>query len=113
VLEYERAMAVVDIAAMEARPMARRYEVYGSEGSAILLEPFEPAHAIRLCLARAREGFQAGEQTVPVTPQSRQSLYERELVAFLATLAGQQPPDRSLEHELLVQETLLRCTGVL
>jgi predicted dehydrogenase len=113
VLEYERAMAVVDIAAMEARPMARRYEVYGTEGSAILLEPFEPAHAIRLCLSSAREGLKAGEQIVPVTPQSRQSLYERELDAFLATLAGQQPPDRGLDHELLVQETLLRCTGVL
>jgi predicted dehydrogenase len=113
VLEYERAMAVVDIAAMEARPMARRYEVYGRKGSAILLEPFEPAHAIRLCLASAQEGFQPGEQTVAVTPQSRQSLYERELEAFLATMAGQRPPDRSLEHELLVQETLLRCTGVL
>jgi predicted dehydrogenase len=113
VLEYERAMAVVDIAAMEARPMARRYEVYGTEGSAILLEPFEPAQAIRLCLAEAREGFQAGEQVVPVTPQSRQSLYELELEAFLATIAGEELPDRGLDHELLVQETLLRCTGVL
>ena len=29
-----------------------------------------------------------------------------------AAMAGLQP-DRSLDHELLVQETLLRCTGVL
>ena len=113
VLEYPKALALVDIAAMEARPMARRFEVYGTLGSAILLEPFEPASRIRLCLERAAEGYQEGEQTVAVTPQSRQSLYERELAAFLAVLAGQQPPDRSLEHELLVQETLLRATGAI
>jgi hypothetical protein len=38
-------------------------------------------------------------------------MYERELTAFLAVLRGDQPPDRTPEHELLVQETLLRATG--
>ena len=113
VFEYAHAYALVDIAAMEARPMARRFEVYGALGSAILLEPFEPASRIHLCLERAAEGYPQGEQTVAVTPQSRQSLYELELAAFLATLAGQRSPDRSLEHELLVQETLLRATGAI
>ena len=111
ILEYDRAMAMVDIAAMEPRPMARRLEVYGTGGSAVLMEPFEPARIIRLCLEKAREGYTLGEQTVEVTPQSRQSLYELELAAFLRTLSGEQEPDRSLEHELLVQETLLRATG--
>ena len=60
VFEYDNAMAWVDIAAMEARPMARRFEVYGSVGSAILLEPFEQGHAIRLCLEEARDGFSQG-----------------------------------------------------
>jgi predicted dehydrogenase len=113
VLEYPKALAIIDIAAMEARPMARRFEVYGTLGSAILLEPFEPASRIRLCLERAAEGYQQGEQYVAVTPQSRQFLYGRELDAFLAVLAGRRPPDRSFEHELLVQETLLRTTGAI
>ena len=38
-------------------------------------------------------------------------MYERELVAFLRVLHGERPPDRTPEHELLVQETLLRATG--
>lgn len=113
VLEYEGAIAFVDIAAMEARPMARRFEVYGRRGSAILVEPFEPARYIRLCLDDARDGYEQGEQLVPVTSQSRQSLYELELDAFLATITGERSPDRSPEHELLVQETLLRGTGVI
>ena len=111
VLEFERGLAFVDIAAMEPRPVARRFEVYGAKGSAILLEPFEPPFAIRLCLEEATAGFDAGAQIVPVPTQSRQQTYEEELVAFVATLRGQQPPDRSPEHELLVQETLLRLTG--
>ena len=111
VLEFKKGLAFVDIAAMEPKPMARRYEVYGTSGSAILLEPFEPPHAIRLCLDGPDSGFQAGAQTVPVPTQSRQELYELELVAFLATLRNQQPPDRTPEHELLVQETLLRLTS--
>ena len=52
ILEYPRALATIDIAAMETPPMARRFEVYGSRGSAIL-EPFEPAGPIRLCLSEA------------------------------------------------------------
>jgi predicted dehydrogenase len=113
VLQYEHAMAMVDIAAMEPRPVARRYEVYASEGSAILVEHFESSRRIRLCLNRARDGFQVGEQIVSTAAQSRQELYGLELDAFLAAIKGQRLLDRSFEHELLVQETLLRCTGIL
>lgn len=111
VLEYEKALAFVDIAAMEPRPMARRFEVYGSKGSAILLEPFEPGHAIRLCLEEADGGYRQGEQRIPVSSQGRQELYDLELEAFVGVLTGKQPPDRPVSHELLVQETLLRTTG--
>lgn len=110
VFAYERALATVDIAAMETPPTARRFELYGSTGSTIM-EPFEPAQTIRLCLAEARGPYRAGEQFIPVRAQSRQTLYDRELQAFLAAVDGEKPPDRSSAHELLVQETLLRATG--
>ena len=112
VLAYPGALAFVDIAAMETVPTARRFEVYGGRGSAIM-EPMEPAATIRLCLDQAQGGYRQGEQLVPVLAQSRQSLYDLELEAFVATLLGDQPPDRSLAHELLVQETLLRATGLI
>ncbi len=110
VFEYENAMATVDIAAMEPSPAARRFEVYGTEGSAILLEPFEPGTEIRLALNEARKGFPAGESRVPAEGRGRQELYDLELESFLKTISGEQPPDRPLSHELLVQETLLRAT---
>ncbi len=113
VFEFDGAMAMVDIAAMETQPMARRYEVYGTAGSAIIVEPFEPGSFIRLCLAEATEEYAAGEQTVPFQSRSRQELYDQELAAFLRTIAGEQEPDRLPEHDLLVQETLLRAVGTL
>ena len=112
VCAYPRALAFVDIAAMEAAPPARRFEVYGDHGSAIM-EPFEPAGALRLCLTESRSGYQRGEQFVPLQEQSRQRLYELELEAFLAVIRGERPPERPASHDLLVQETLLRATGEL
>jgi predicted dehydrogenase len=110
---YPRALAFVDIAAMEVMPVARRFEVYGDRGSAIMetIWPLEPAGALRLCLAEAHSGYQRGEQFVPLQEQSRQRLYELELEAFLAAILGERPPERPSSHDLIVQETLLRATG--
>jgi predicted dehydrogenase len=113
VLEYPLALAMVEVSAMEARPMARRFEVYGTRGSAILMEPFEPASQIRLCLREASGDYAAGLQWVPVQSQPRQALYALELAAFVGVLGSVRAPDRTPEHELLVQETLLRCTGAI
>lgn len=110
VLEFDHALAILDLAAMETRPTARRFEVYGTQGSAIL-EPFDPVRTIRLALEQATGAYNAGEQTFTLPDVSRQAFYERELAAFVAVVHGERPSDRSPEHELLVQQTLLRTTG--
>ena len=111
VYEFERAMACIDIAALETQPMARRFEVYGTRGSAVILEPFEPGGRVRLCLDEERGGYVQGEQVVEVPPTGRQEAYGLELLHFLDVIAGRAEPDRGLDHELLVQETLLRGAG--
>lgn len=110
VFEYDRALAFVDIAAMEPRPPARRFEVYGTRGTAIT-EPFDHGRVATLTLAEPWGEYPAGEHVLELPVVPRQQMYERELVAFVATLRGERPPDRAPEHELLVQETLLRATG--
>ena len=99
VLEFPRAIAIVDIAAMESPPAARRFEVYGTRGSGIL-EPFDPVRTLRI-----------NGEVQELERVERQSLYDLELAAFLGTVEGKRAPDRPAEHELLVQETLLRTTG--
>jgi predicted dehydrogenase len=103
VFEFDAAVAIIDIAAMEARPTARRFEVYGTRGS-VMIEPFDPVRTLRLAI----DG--SPEQITQLEPTQRQELYDRELAAFVGVLRG-QPPDRSPDHERLVQETLLRATG--
>jgi predicted dehydrogenase len=110
VCSYADALAFVDIAAIEAPPPARRFEVYGDRGSAIM-EPFEPAGALRLCLTHAQGPYSSGEQRIAVEDRPRQALYELELEAFLAAISGQRPPERPPSHDLVVQETLLRATS--
>ncbi len=109
VLEYRHALVTLDIAAMEPRPMARRFEVYGTEGSAIM-EPFEPADKLRLCITTSKRGYTEGVTMVDLEDRSR---YVDTFAAFVATIRGDAPPLRTLDHELLVQETLMRCTGSL
>lgn len=110
VFEFDRALAFLDIAAMEPRPNARRFEVYGTRGSAVT-EPFDPGETVRLALTESWGEYPAGETNVKLPTVTRQQMYERELMAFLKVLRGEAAPDRSPEHELLVQETLLRATG--
>jgi predicted dehydrogenase len=111
VFEFEKAIAFVDIAAMEPRPMARTFEVYGTQGSAIIVEPFEPAHHLRLCLAEAAGGYAKGVTLIEVPYQTRQAMYDLEIAAFVRVLKGEQARDRTVEHEILVQETLLRAAS--
>ena len=108
VFEYPGALAVVESVSGEVEPgAARRMEVFGTRGSAIL-EPMEPPR-LRLSLDAARDGYQAGWQEVPVEARPR---YVESLRAFLATIHGEQPADRTFAHELAVQETLLAAAGL-
>jgi predicted dehydrogenase len=110
VLEFAHALAILDIAAMEPQPVARRFEVYGSRGTAIL-EPFDAVRRVRLLLGESFADYGRGEHVLELPEVTRQELYERELAAFVGVVRGERSPDRSPEHELLVQETLLRATG--
>ena len=113
ILEYPKAYALVDIASMESTPMAvplsRRFEVYGNKGSAIM-EPFEPAETIRLCLSEKSEKFSKGTHIIKIKDLPR---HVASLESFVKNIRGESIPDRTLDHELLVQETLLRCTNII
>lgn len=107
VLEYPRAIATVDIAAMEPRPMARRFEVYGTEGSATM-EPMEPADTLRLTLEKAKGDYPEGVTEIKLEARPR---YVASFAAFVRAIKGDAKPERTMDHELLVQETLMRATG--
>ena len=107
VFEYDNSLAIIDIASMEPAPPARRFEVYGSIGSAIM-EPMEPAETLKLTLTKPIGIHPAGVSLVNLEARPR---YVDSLKAFVKDIKGEKEPDWSLDHELLVQETLLRATG--
>ena len=65
--------------------------------------------ALRLCLDADRDGYVKGWQTVYVENRTR---YIAGLRAFVADIRGEKTPDRSLDHEFTVQETVLRAAGI-
>ena len=107
VFEYKKAMVSVESAVMEvSASSSRRFEVYGTGGS-VILEPLEPP-AARLCLSKDRGEYVKGWQVVDLEkPGGR---YDGEVVALVADIRGEKSPDRSLYHELIVQETVLRAS---
>ena len=107
VLEYKKAMASIESAAHEVSPSSsRRFEVYGTRGS-VILEPLEPP-AVRFCLSEDRGEYVKGWQVVDLEkPGGR---YDGEVVALVADIRGEKSPDRSLYHELIMQETILRAS---
>ena len=110
VFEYPKAMAILECAAVEVSPFpARRIEIYGTRGS-VLFQPFEPETSLRLCLDENRDGFVEGWQEVALEFRPR---YVASLAALVADIRGEKKPDRSLDHELLVQETVLRAAGII
>ena len=69
----------------------RRFEVFGTRGSAIIVEPFVPGHSIKLCLDEARGGYAAGEQIVEVTP-TEQVTYAPDHPMFAGGALGECNP---------------------
>jgi predicted dehydrogenase len=107
VLEWERAMGVVESAGMEVGA-GRRLEALGTQGT-LVIEPPGGTKA-RLFLESAAGEFQAGWQTIdggPWTP------FAQDLRDFAAAIRGERPPQFGPVHDFLVQETLLRACGVL
>jgi len=108
VLEYAKAMAVVETAVMEPAPFpARRFKVCGTEGS-ITLEPLEPP-IVRISLRKAVDEFKAGTQEVRLKRMPR---HVRDVADLTACIRGESDFFYSKEHDLSVQKNVLKACGV-
>ena len=72
------------------------------------MEPLEPADTLRLHLDEPKGEYPAGVSVIKLEARPR---YVASLASFVKEVRGEKEPDRSLDHELLVQETFLRATG--
>ncbi|HZS49584.1 MAG TPA: Gfo/Idh/MocA family oxidoreductase [Bryobacterales bacterium] len=109
VLEYPKAFAVVSCNARQAGSREQRqFEIIGTDGWANL-QPVEPGR-LHLHLREARGPYKAGPQEValPVPPVPR---WTGDLLEMARAIRTGTPLKYSYDHELLLQETVMRITG--
>ena len=108
VCDYEQAYATIESAAMEVEGFARRQFVVCGEHGVFDLRPIEPP-ALRLALDAPHGEYKKGYQTIAVPDRDR---YVEDFVDFARCVRGEKAPDYSTQHDLAVQETVLRACGM-
>ena len=107
VLEWDRALGIVEAAAMEEGAV-RRLEVLGTKGT-LVIEPPGGTEA-RLYLEEATAEFQQGWQVID---GGSWTAFAQDLRDLAAAIRGEQMPPFGPVHDFVVQETLLRASGAL
>ncbi len=109
VLGYDRATATIRSAGIDGAGGARRqFSVSGDKG-AIHIQPLEPP-SLTLTLDRAAGEFKKGLQAVPLPTMAGR--YDEQLLTFAKIIRGERGLDYTPEHDLAVEETILRACGM-
>lgn len=107
-IEWDKAMGIVQAATLQpGSGRFRAIEIHGANGSAIV-NPIEPP-SVAITLGKAAGPYKAGVQTLPMPPYKR---YVDDFVELAAAVRGEAKLRVSLDEDLLVQDVLLRCSGM-
>lgn len=105
VAEYPKATASIKSSAMEVDGFARRqFVVCGTEGT-FHIQPLDRPN-VWLALSKARGKYKKGVQEIKIGPYKR---YVGDAADFAKIIRGEKDADYSYEHDLAVQETVLRA----
>lgn len=108
VFEFDKALGVVTQSAkMGGSGDHRSFEILGTDGSFVLNPEANPPR-MRVFMKKAQGPYRAGWQDVPVAPQPR---FIPDFAELAKAIKNGQPLKQSYDHELLLQETLLRASG--
>jgi len=109
VLSYQRAIATVKSSAMEVDGGDRRHLVVcGTEGT-FQIQPLDNPSA-HISLAREQGAYTKGPQDVKFPKYAR---YVDDAVDMAKVIRGEKVSSFPIEHDLIVQETLLRACGMM
>jgi predicted dehydrogenase len=111
VFACENAWGIVEVPALEVAPHQRRLEVYGT-GGACVIPHLGSGHLANKDIQPV-EVYRAGKPGWERVDLPAATLQVRDLREFAACVAGKKDPDFGFEHDLAVQETLLRASGML
>ena len=106
VFEYPKSLAVV-VSSSRDPASHRSFEVIGTDGS-VMIDPMEPAVTARIQLRRAQGPYQKGAQEVKFPAQVR---FVKDFEELARSIKSGSALKYSYDHELALQETLLRASG--
>jgi predicted dehydrogenase len=108
VLTYPRAIATVKSSALEVEGFARRHIVVcGTEGT-FHIQPMDNP-AAKIALSAARGDYKKGYQDVTFPKYER---YVDDAADMARIIRGEKKSDYSAEHDIAVQEALLKACGL-
>lgn len=108
VLTYPHALVTVRSSLVEVEGNARRQFVVCGDAGTCEIRPLEPP-AMKLALSEPRGGFKRGRQEVKLAPRPR---YEADFVDLAKVIRGEKEFGWPPSHDLAVQETVLRASGL-
>jgi len=108
---YPNAWGIIEVPALEVAPHSRRIEVYGTEGALVI--PHLGSGHLANKNVQPIEVHKLPDKAWKTVELPAQPLQIRDLREFAAVVAGKKAPDFSTEHDLAVQEALLRGSGMM
>jgi predicted dehydrogenase len=106
VFEFEHAWGIIEVPAIETAPNSRRIEVYGTKGACVI--PHLGSGHLKNKDIQPIEVYRGKEWERLELPAA--TLQIADLREFAASVSRKKEPDYSLEHDLAVQEALLRAS---
>ena len=110
VFAFAHAWGIIEVPALEVAPHARRIEVYGTEGACAI--PHLGSGHLANKNIQPVEIYRLGAADWERLDLPAATLQIADLREFAACIAGRKAPDFSPEHDLVVQEALLRASGM-
>jgi predicted dehydrogenase len=108
VLNYPRAIATIKSSAIEVEGFDRRHLVVCGTLGTFHIQPLDDP-AARISLSRARDNYRKGTQNLTFPKYTR---YLDDAADMAKIIRGEKKTDFSYEHDLIVQETLLKACGL-
>ncbi len=108
ICEYQRAIATLKSTAEEVDGRGRRNFVVCGTAGTFRIEPFE-APKVRFSLDRERGQYAKGTHEISFEPYVR---YVADAADMAKIIRGEKPCDFPYAHDLAVQETVLRASGL-
>jgi predicted dehydrogenase len=111
VFGFDHAWAIIEVPALEVVPHSRRIEAYGTQGACVI--PHLGSGHLANKNIQPVEVFRGEDKDWQQIDLPARTLQIPDLREFAACVAGKKQPDYSVEHDLIVQESLLRASGML